>query len=95
MKPDEFIKISQNEVKFEYRKIKFILQEQNYGVYSADKCIVLHQLEGVQKTFIKGIGCTRSDNRGCENDKTLLLNGIVKFPDYHTPALNYVKSLLD
>jgi hypothetical protein len=94
MKSVKFIQISPNEVKFDYANFKLVLEEMRHGVYGIGKCVNLYQLEGLNKVFIKHIGCTRSDNHGTENHNDLLLKGIVKFEDCQQPALEYVKLLI-
>ena len=90
----KFTPISQNEVKFEYKKIKFVLEEKKVGVYGLGRCVSLYQLDGVQKTWIKGIGWTKTDNHGGPS-KEILLSGIVTMEACKQPALKYVQSLLD
>ena len=90
----KFTTISQNEVKFEYKKVKFILEEKKVGVYGMGRCVILYHLDGVQKTFLKGIGWTKTDNHDGP-DKTILLSGIVTFEACKQPALKYIQSLLD
>jgi hypothetical protein len=94
MKAVKFTPISQNEVKFEYKKIKFILAEKSQGVYGIGKAALLYQLDGVKTEFIKTIGWTRTDNHGGPS-KEVMLPGIVTFEACKQPALKYVQSLLD
>ena len=95
VKKPEFVRISPNEIKFKYKEINFLLIEKDYGVYSIGKIISLFQLDGLKKEFIKGIGCTKSDNHGGEGSKTLLLQGIQNVKACEDAALKYLKSLLD
>jgi len=64
MKKVKFEYISQNEMKFEYKDMKFILQEKRVGVFGLGRCVSLYQLEGLKKTFVKCIGWTKTDNHG-------------------------------
>jgi len=95
MERTKFSLISRNEIKFEYKKMKFVLEEKKQGVYGMGSAVLLHQLDGVTKTFVKTIGWTKTDNHDGEKNKECLLNGIVRFDDCKIPALNYVKSLID
>jgi hypothetical protein len=90
-----FTPISQNEVKFEYKDKKFILQEQKVGVYGQGRCVSLYELGGVKKEFVKCIGWTKSDNYDKDGGKECVLRGIVTPIECQLPALTYVKSLLD
>lgn len=89
-----FTPISQNEVKFEYKDKKFILQEQKIGVYGAGRAICLYELDGIKREFVKCIGWTKTDNYGL-GGKECVLRGIVTPTECQLPALNYIKSLLD
>lgn len=89
----KFVEISQNEIKFEYKKIKFILEEQKVGVYGMGRCINLHQLDGVQKTFIKCIGWTRTDNHGGPGIECLT-KSFTNMSASKQLALTYIKNLL-
>lgn len=95
MERTKFITISRNEVKFEYKKFKFILEEKKQGIYGLGSAVLLYQLDGVTKTFIKTVGWTKTDNHDSEKTKECILDGIVKFDDCKMASLNYVKSLID
>jgi hypothetical protein len=93
MKNVNFITISRNEVKFDYKNHKFLLKERKVGVYGLGYCVNLLQLEGLTKTFVKCIGWTKTDNHGGP-DKDVLLPGIVTFADCKPAALKYIDALL-
>lgn len=63
-KQPKFIQVSLNEVKFEYKGYKFLLVEQDRGVYSAGKAVQLYQTDGLDRKHIKEMGWTKSDNHG-------------------------------
>lgn len=91
----KFIRISSNEIKFDYKNLRFILEEKGQGVYSMGKAILLFRLNGTTKEFLKTIGWTRSDNYHGEENESNLLNGIVKLDTCQTSALEYVKQLIN
>jgi len=59
-----FTKISNNEIKFEYNGYKFLLVEQDRGVYSAGRAVQLYQLDGLDRKHIKEMAWTKNDNYG-------------------------------
>ena len=61
----KFTQVSPSEVRVDYRGIKFLLVEQDRGIYGKGRAIQLYQLDGLIKTHIKEIGWTKSDNNGC------------------------------
>lgn len=93
MKRVKFDQISQNEIKFEYKGIKFILQEQKAGVYGLGRCISLYQLDGLKKSFVKCIGWTKTDNHGgpC---KDCVTSFITNFEACKQLAVVYIDNLL-
>lgn len=93
MKKVNFISIAPNQIKFEYKGYKFMLEEKSQGVYSIGKSILLYQLDGLDKKYIKCVGNTRSDNHGGpKNDP--ILRGIVTVEDCKPAALKYIDDLL-
>ena len=93
MKRVKFEYISQNEIKFEYKGFKFVLQEQKVGVYGLGRCVSLYQLDGLKKTFIKCIGWTKTDNHGGP-DKTCVAPAITTIDSCKQLALVYIENLL-
>lgn len=93
MRQVKFIQVCSNEMKFTYKGINFLLVEKSYGVYGIGSCVSLYQLDGVKKTFIKGIGQTKSDNHGGGNND-FVLRGIVTFEECKQSSLKYVQTLL-
>jgi hypothetical protein len=49
------------ECTFSYKKHKFLLQEKRQGVYSGGKAVLLYEVKGFDKNYIKTIGWTMSD----------------------------------
>jgi hypothetical protein len=93
MKKVKFEYISQNEMKFEYKDMKFILQEQKVGVYGLGRCVSLYQLEGLKKTFVKCIGWTKTDNHGGPGKDCISL-AITTMFNCRQLAVNYIDNLL-
>ena len=93
MKKVKFEYISQNEIKFDYKDMKFILQEQKVGVYGLGRCVSLYQLEGLKKTFVKCIGWTKTDNhRGPGKD--CVASTLTTIDSCKQLALVYIDNLL-
>ena len=91
----KFARASANEMKMNYRDLKFLLVEKDRGVYGAGRAVQLYRLDGLDKVHIKEIGWTKSDNNmGCERSDAFL-NGIVTFDQCVKAASNYIDVLLD
>jgi len=60
----QFTQVSHNEIKFEFKGYKFLLVENNRGVFGSGRAVQLYQLEGLKKEHIKEIAWTKSDNHG-------------------------------
>lgn len=89
-----FKQISRTEVRFDYRDLKFILKENNRGVYGLGSAVQLYQLNGLESKHIKEIGWTRTDNHSGPA-KSAFLQGIVTIEDCKLAATKYIDSILD
>lgn len=79
MKRPKFTVISQNEIRLDYKDLKFMLVEQKRGVYSIGRAVQLYQMDGFQKTHIKELGWTKTDNHDGPG-ASAYLRGIVTVP---------------
>jgi hypothetical protein len=93
MKKVKFEYISQNEIKFEHKDMKFILMERKVGVYGLGKCVNLYQLEGLKKSFVKCIGWTQTDNHGGPS-KNCVAPTLTTMDSCKQLALVYIDNLL-
>ena len=57
----EFTKISDNEIKFEYKGHKFLLVEQDRGFYSMGRAVQLYEVNGLKREHLKEIAWTKDD----------------------------------
>ena len=85
--------ISQNECKFEFKGLKFVLEEKKVGVYGLGRCVVINKLDGVDKTFVKTVGWTKTDNHGGPS-KDCITSVITNFESCKQLALVYLENLL-
>jgi len=91
----KFEQISRNEVKFIFRDKRFLLLEKDRGVYGLGRGVQLYELDGVNKTHVKEIGWTKSDNHGGANKADSHLPGIQTWDSIKTGAIDYLQKLLD
>jgi len=89
----KFTMISQNESKFEFKGLKFVLEEKKVGVYGLGRCVSIYQLDGVTKTFVKTVGWTKTDNHGGAG-KECITSVITNFESCKQLALVYLENLL-
>ena len=89
----KFEKISQNEVKFVYRNRRFILAEKSQGVYGIGTGVLLYELNGLDKKFIKTIGWIKTDNHGGPG-KDCITSDITTFENCKKLAVDYIEKLL-
>lgn len=89
----KFIKISEDELKFDYKEHKFILKEKKQGVFGIGRAVLLYELSGLTRTYIKTIGWTKTDNYGGP-DKDVVIPGITTMTNCQSEALKYIDSLL-
>jgi hypothetical protein len=93
MKAGTFKQVSQNEVKFTFKGMNFILEEKKVGVYGLGRCVNLYQLEGVSKAFVKTIGWTQTDNHSGPSIECITSN-IISFITCRQLAVDYLEKLL-
>jgi hypothetical protein len=90
----KFTTVSSNEVRLDYKGNKFMLVEQNRGVYGIGRAIQLYLMEGFEKKHIKEIGWTKGDNHGGEFKDDSFLKGIVTGEDCKKAAIKYIDIIL-
>jgi hypothetical protein len=88
----KFTTISQNEVKFEYKKLKFILEEGRIGTYGRCRAIRLYQLTGIKKEFVKCVGWMEPDNY--HSRKECITSKDISMEDAKSLAVDYLEKLL-
>lgn len=89
----KFEQISQNESKFTFQGMGFILEEKKVGVYGLGRCVNLYKLEGITKTFVKTVGWTKTDNHGGPS-RECITSVITNFESCKQLALVYLEKLL-
>ena len=91
----KFSRISDNEIKFSYKKYNFLLVEQSRGVFGAGKAVQLYQLDGVKKEHIKEMAWTQSDNnRGMEKSEAYYNTRLTTLDGCKSLAEDYLNKLL-
>lgn len=90
----KFTQVSPSEVRVDYRGIKFLLVEQDRGIYGKGRAIQLYQLDGLIKTHIKEIGWTKSDNNGCGGMERACVTHLTTWSECKAAAIKYIDSLL-
>ena len=90
----KFTQVSPSEVRVDYRGIKFLLVEQDRGIYGKGRAIQLYQLDGLIKAHIKEIGWTQSDNNGCGGMERACVTHLATWSECKTAAIKYIDSLL-
>jgi hypothetical protein len=91
----KFVKISDNEIKFNFKDFNFLLVEQKRGVYGAGRAVQLYQLNGLEKNHIKEIAWTETDNnRSMEKSDAYYKERFTTLDGCKVLALNYLKKLL-
>lgn len=89
----KFEQISQNESKFTFKGMGFLLEEKKVGVYGLGRCVVIQKLDGVNKSFVKTVGWTKTDNHGGPG-KECITSVITNFESCKQLALVYLEKLL-
>lgn len=89
----EFIQISPNEVKINYRGKKFLLKEKDRGFYGVGKAISLHELKELDTKFIKEIGWTKADSSNSYGTETLIKK-LSNWDECKVEAIKYIDTLL-
>jgi hypothetical protein len=94
MKGVKFEQISQNEAKFTFKGMKFVLEEKKVGVYGLGRCVNIYKLDGITKTFVKCVGWTKTDNHGGPS-KDCITSTITGFDACKYLAVEYLEKLLN
>lgn len=89
----EFINISPNEWKFTYKGKKFLLKEQSRGVFGMGKSVQLYELNELNKSHIKEIGWTKSDNSLSDIDQSLIPH-ITTIEECKKEVIKYLDKLM-
>jgi hypothetical protein len=90
----KFTQVSSNEIKLELGDYKFLLVEQNRGVYSIGKAVQLYQLDGLKKEHIKELAWTKDDNHGGMRDSDAHHKGFTTLDGCKSVALDYLERIL-
>ncbi len=90
----KFREISNTEVAFAHYDKKFLLREQRQGVFALGYAILLYELDGLNRKFVRTIGYTKSDNHDSEQKKTLLVQGIINWDKAKEVSVKYIGDLL-
>lgn len=90
----KFTQVSTNEVRLDYKDNKFMLVEQNRGVYGMGRAVQLYLMDGFEKKHIKEMGWTKGDNHGGEHKEDSFLKGLVTVDDCKKAALKYIDIIL-
>jgi hypothetical protein len=94
MKAPKFEQISQNEVKFTFKGMGFLLEEKTVGVYGLGRCVNLYGLDGITKTFVKTVGWTKTDNYGGPS-RECITSVITSVISCRQLAVDYLEKLLE
>lgn len=85
-----FTKVAPNEVKIEYKGNKFVLIEDKRGVYGLGRAIQLYQLKDFDKTHLKEVGWTSSDNHSCSGKENALITTMTNMEECKVAAIKYI-----
>lgn len=94
MSKPKFTQVSPNEVRIDHKDHKFLLIEQNRGVYGMGKSISLYHLDGFEKKHLKEVGWTKSDNHNSKGMKEALITVYTNMDDCKKAAVKYIDSLM-
>ena len=94
MSKEKFTQIAPNEVRIDYKGNKFMLIEQNRGVYGMGKAIQLYHLEGFEKKHLKEVGWTKSDNHNCKGMNDALISTFTNMDECKKAAIKYINQLI-
>jgi hypothetical protein len=89
----KFEQISQNESKFTFNGMKFLLEEKKVGFSGLGRCVNIYGLDGITKTFVKCVGWTKTDNHGGPS-KDCITSTITSFENCKGLAVAYLTKLL-
>lgn len=88
-----FTQISPNEHLFTHKKEKYLLVEKSRGVYGLGSSVQLYHLNGINRTHVKEIGWTKSDNHGCSGMSSSCIPHITTIEACKTAAVKYLDLL--
>ena len=88
----KFTSVSPNETKMEYKEQKFMLVEQNRGVYSSGRAIQLYLMDGFEKKHLKEIGWTKSDG-SCSGMKDACITSLTDINACKEAAVKYIDAI--
>ncbi len=89
-----FTQVAPNEVKFVYKGITFMLVENRRGVYSLGSAIQLYQMNGMERTHIKEVGWTKSDNHSCSDMEKALIPTFTNMEACKVAAIKYIDQVM-
>jgi hypothetical protein len=93
MEKAKFTKVSENETRLDYKGNKFMLVEQDRGVYSSGRAIQLYLMKGFDKQHIKELGWTKSDGYfrpGDSDSKNSCIPHITTLEECKKASLKYI-----
>ena len=93
MEKAKFTTISSNETRLDYKGNKFMLIEQNRGVYGMGRAIQLYLMKGFEKEHLKEIGWTKSDG-SCSGMKDACITRLTTLEECKKAAIKYIDALL-
>ena len=88
----EFKRVSNTQLKFDYKGFTFLLNEQDRGFFSAGRSVALYQLDGVKKTFVVSVGWLKPDSQPSFRDD--LIKQVTDMETIKCEAINYLDRLL-
>lgn len=95
METPEFKQISNNEVTFEYKGRKFLLQENDRGVYGMGRAVQLYLVQDFDKKHIKEMGWTKSDGGyGSYKKSDAYIGGITTMQEIQKEVTNYIDEFI-
>jgi hypothetical protein len=89
-----FTQVAPNEVKFVYKGITFMLVENSRGVLSIGSAIQLYQMNGMERTHIKEVGWTKSDNHSSRDMANALITTFTNMEECKVAAVKYIDQVL-
>ena len=96
MSKPTFTKISQNETRIDYKGNKFMLVEQDRGVYGMGRAIQLYLMKGFEKEHIKEIGWTKGDGFNTSNSdmKDACITRLTTLDECKKAAIKYIDAII-
>lgn len=90
----KFTQIAPKEVRIDYKGFRFLLIEKDRGTLGIGRAVQLYQLNAFEKSHLKEIGWTKSDNHSCNGMEDACINRITNFDACKDAAVKYIDSLL-